>query len=146
MKKTIKLETYLLFTNFFQGIFWLVAGIADCFKNVPDAVRICLLIGMASFVISDVFVIISKREAFDEFSQSLKQKTDADVLNHLTIMMVIIGMVGEVLSIFKISPSIPWNAVLKVSAGFALCAQYIVYIVTEKNLLADSEGDEDVQD
>lgn len=146
MKKIVKLETYLLFTNLLQGIFWIISGISDCIKNVPKFVSIFFVVFMCIFIFTDIFILFSKRESFDEFSQNIKQKADSNILGILVSILVLVSVLGSGLSLFNKELFIPWYALGKICGGFVYCAQYIVYIVMEKQLLSNDEGDENVQD
>ena len=141
MKKIVKLETYLLFTNLFQGIFWIISGIADCIKKVPKPVSICFVVLMCIFIISDVLILFSNREPFDEFSQNIKQKADSSILSIFISIMILISILGASFSLFEKELYIPWYALGKICAGFAYCAQYVVYIIMEKQLLSNAEGE-----
>ena len=146
MKKPIKLEIYLLFTNLFQGLFWIISALADCVKNVPIPIRAFMIVLMSVFVISDIFVVFSKRESFDEFSRTIKQKADSFVLVTLICVMVIAGVMGEATALFEKNFSVPWYVLVKMLAGIAYCSQYCAYIAIEKRILSDPQGELNVED
>ena len=131
MKRTFKLETYLLVTNLLLGLFWIISGITDCIKKTSIAIDIFFLVLSISFLIFYFFIIYSKREPFDEFSQNIMDKTDSNVLILLIMVLVICGLLGDSFSLLKKEIVVPWYALAKIIAGLAYCARYVVFMIME---------------
>ena len=145
MKRTFKLETYLLVTNLLQGIFWISSGILGCLNNTPRVLDICFLVLAFSFLILYFFIIYSKREPFDEFSQNIMDKTNSTVLIILMLIMPFSGIFADFYSFTGKEIVIPWYALVKIIAGFAYCARYVVFMIMEKQLLDNTAGEENVK-
>lgn len=146
MKRTFKLETYLLVTNLLLGLFWIISGITDCIKKTSIAIDIFFLVLSISFLIFYFFIIYSKREPFDEFSQNIMDKTDSNVLILLIMVLVICGLLGDSFSLLKKEIVVPWYALAKIIAGLAYCARYVVFMIMEKQFLDNNVSEENVKD
>ncbi len=75
--KELKLETYLLFTNFFHGIFWINSGIMSLFTELSLFVKISNFIVVLIFLSFIIKIMFSPKEDDDELSKKIKTSVDS---------------------------------------------------------------------
>ena len=136
-KKQIKLETYLLFTNFFQGIFWIFSGIIELLKHNS----IPIMISKIAIPILILFIIVkglfSPRENFDELSRKVKESVDSNVLELGLSFFLIIVICLDILKTLDIISIIPWLPIIEFYIGIMYCFQYIGFIIVMKKKLIE---------
>jgi hypothetical protein len=79
-RKQLKLETYLLFTNFFHGIFWIVSGIMKLIKHNSIPLNISKIAIPVLILFIFAKGLFSPRENFDELSLKVKESVNSNIL------------------------------------------------------------------
>lgn len=141
-KKEMKLESYLLITNFIFGVFWIFSGILDFFDKLPVFTKIFNLLVIISLLITLLKGYFSPRENFDELSMKIKNSVDSNILCLSLPLILLFCNIFGLFEVFNISISFPWFSFVKLVIGLLYCLQYIIFIVEIKKIV-DFNGEND---
>ncbi len=159
-QKKLKLETYYLFFYFFQGVFWIIAGVFEAFAFTKIIYPSLFIAIAVVFTVLIFYVISRKREKVDEFSNEIMRSVKEVVLDMGLIIVAFTGVFSGLITsfdkyaIFNLKISIPWRSTLLILAGLGYCSIYIGYIVILKKRTSkydvdkndDNEENPNVQD
>ena len=132
--KELKLETYLLFTNFFHGIFWIISGIMTLFNELSLLVKVSNFIVVLIFLSFIIKIMFSPKEDDDELSKKIKTSVDSNLLCVSLPIVLLYSSIIELLEKFDISINISWHVMIKFFIGSLLCLQYIIFIIAMKKI------------
>ena len=136
--KELKLETYLLFTNFFHGIFWIISGIMTLFNELSLLVKVSNFIVVLIFLSFIIKIMFSPKEDDDELSKKIKTSVDSNLLCVSLPIVLLCSSIIELLEKFDISINISWHVMIKFFIGSLLCLQYIIFIIAMKKISASN--------
>ena len=131
-KKQMKLESYLLITNFIFGLYCILSGIIEFFDNLSILTLTFNLIFFISLSVILLKGFFSPREEFDELSIEIKNSVDSNILCLSLPLILLFCSVFGLFKDFDISINFPWYAFVKLIIGLVYCLQYILFIVEIK--------------
>lgn len=140
-KKEMKLETYLLYTNFLFGVFWILSGIIDLFDKLPMYAEIINLVALLGLLIIFLKGSFSQRENFDELSTKIKNSVDSNILCLSLPIILFVCEIFDWLKTLNILSEIPWHSVIKIIVGCLFCLQFIIFVAEMKKTI-DFNGED----